>query len=199
MRSLMLASLATVLCLFATGKATAGEINLVANGGFETGDFTGWNVSGPFNSVSDFFPHTGTYSAALGSTTGLPDGPGSLWQMINTQAGIQYELSFYLNCWDDNPESNFFEVYFDGVLLYSETDRPDDGPNWEHFVFTVIGDGSPQELRFNFGNDPHFFFIDDVAVCVPVPAGFIMAGMGALGLAGMHLRRRVLARKAQVA
>lgn len=196
MRSLMLATLASALCLVATSRASA---DLIVNGGFETGDFTGWSVTAENvdNFVTSNYPYAGSYSADLGSTV---TNFGSLSQFVNTQAGVEYILSFYLNCYDDNiaGPTNFFDVFFDLNPVYSETDRPDDGAPYVYFSFIVVGNGSLQELRFDFGNDAGVFYIDNVSlVAVPVPAGFILFSIGALGVAGMQLRRRVLARKDQ--
>ena len=63
--SLMFATAAT-FCVTHPAKA-----NLITNGGFETGDFTGWEalggrlafVSGTFNGIA---PHSGNYQAVLG-------------------------------------------------------------------------------------------------------------------------------------
>lgn len=201
MRSLMLASLAAVLSLVITSRASA---DLIVNGGFEDPiDFNSWVTNPPGEFVIDSFAYSGGKSAVALSTV---SNPGSLAQTVTTAAGIQYEVSFFLNClsqpavpYPPGVVYNFFEVYFDGLLLYREENRADDDINWERFSFTVIGNGGNQELRLVFGNEDGWFYVDDVSVAVPVPAGFIMAGIGALGLAGMHLRRRTLARKTQLA
>jgi len=39
--------------------------NLIANPGFETGDFTGWTATGSFAEVSPFNPHSGSYGAVF--------------------------------------------------------------------------------------------------------------------------------------
>jgi hypothetical protein len=53
---------AQVLAIFFGGAAQA---NIVTNPGFETGDFTGWTLSGDtsFTFVEGFFPHSGSFSA----------------------------------------------------------------------------------------------------------------------------------------
>lgn len=63
---------AVVLGLVA-GQARAG--NLIVNGGFETGNFSGWTTT-PTSSGSNFFvdsraPHTGSYDAFFGGCNSI--------------------------------------------------------------------------------------------------------------------------------
>ena len=58
---------ALVLATFFAGAAQASTIT---NPGFETGDFTGWALSGDtsFTSVDNFSPHSGSFGAFLGTS-----------------------------------------------------------------------------------------------------------------------------------
>src|SRR5262249_25131594 len=49
-------------------NGVVGAAGNLVNGGFETGDFTGWDLSGNtgFTGVSAINPHSGTYAAFLG-------------------------------------------------------------------------------------------------------------------------------------
>jgi len=58
-----------------TSRAHAAS--LVTNGGFETGDFTGWTVAGDGIAIDAVFPNTGNYDAVFGATTTDPN-PGTL-------------------------------------------------------------------------------------------------------------------------
>jgi serine protease len=51
-----------------TVNATTGG-SVVTNGGFETGDLTGWTTGGAASSVVNSGAHSGTYAAVLGSTS----------------------------------------------------------------------------------------------------------------------------------
>src|SRR6185295_9715610 len=87
--------LATTAATALTGVALAAP-NLVTNGGFETGDFTGWSVGGGGNMGVSTFPNSGTYGAFMGCigaacvTTGPSGvgGTGTISQTINLDPGI---------------------------------------------------------------------------------------------------------------
>src|SRR5207342_1372158 len=74
-------------------SAAVANANLVTNGGFETGDFTGWTNGGNtgFTGVDPGIQHSGTYGAFFG-----PIGSnGFLSQTLATTAGGVYTLSFW--------------------------------------------------------------------------------------------------------
>src|SRR4051812_22535412 len=81
---------ASVIAMLAAGSAKA---DLVVNGGFETGDFTGWIQSGDTVStkVNTFIPHTGNFSVQAGPATSL----GFLSQTLPTTPGTNYTISFW--------------------------------------------------------------------------------------------------------
>jgi hypothetical protein len=102
----------TFLVLLATALIApnaAWAANSVQNPGFESGDLTGWYVSGDGANmlVSSVDPHSGTY-AFNGSPTGAE---GYLNQDFSTLGNNQYNLSFYVDQTDTN--GNLFEVTWD--------------------------------------------------------------------------------------
>jgi hypothetical protein len=133
------------LAIFGTGVlAHAGNSPLVTNGSFETGDFTGWTVSGDttFTGVCDvstcpggFAPEDGTYAAYFGPVGDT----ATLSQTIATTPGDQYSLSFYLA----NPVGgtpNYFNVAF-GNSSFSFTNFGT-AFGWQEFVLTTVGPNS---------------------------------------------------------
>jgi hypothetical protein len=79
---------------------TSGGGGAVVNGGFETGDFTGWTRSGTTSIVSSP-THSGTRAALLGSTNPT-NGDSKLSQTFTAGSGAS-QLSFWynLNCPDE--------------------------------------------------------------------------------------------------
>ena len=66
--------------------------SVIVNGGFETGDFTGWTRSGS-TSISTT-AHTGTYSAQVGSSSPF-SGDSSISQAFTAPSGTGHTLSFW--------------------------------------------------------------------------------------------------------
>lgn len=168
----------------ATG-ASASE--LIVNGGFETGDFTGWKataVSYPVF-VDTAIVHSGDFSAKV---AGYSFGPDTLEQDVADAAGQSYVLSFWR--WMDATLPNGIDVTWNGVSVHSEVDN-DAGAGFEQFTATVTGHGL-DALVFTSYNDPAFNYFDDVSVTgpgVPEPTAWALM-IGGFGLAGASLRRR---------
>ena len=148
--------------------------SIVVNGGFETGDFTGWTLVGDtiigdsvFNVVAtDFdFPdlvHSGNYGAFLGEGGYA----ATLSQTLATIPGQKYLVS----CWLDNPVSGAtqtFSAAWDGTNYVSLINPP--AFTWSNFQFTVVATLTNTVLQFAAENDPNYFGFDDVSV-TPVPA-----------------------------
>ena len=165
--------------------------NLLTNGGFEMGNFTGWGgdqngasvVSGPFYVYSG--AQEGSFYAVLG-----PVGvDGTLNQSFTTTAGGSYTFSFYLAAVGDDPSD--FTATWDGNTVYSATD-PNTGGAWQLFSFTETGTGH-DTIGFSFRDDPAWIALDNVSVTqnnsVPEPSSFLLMGSGALALAGVIRRK----------
>ena len=86
---------------FGVGSALTGT-NLLVNGGFESGDLSGWTNQHPNDAYTWSAVATGTYdlSAFEGSffaSTGCVDGACTLSQSVATTPGTSYSLSFAFN------------------------------------------------------------------------------------------------------
>jgi concanavalin A-like lectin/glucanase superfamily protein len=150
----------------------ANDPPLLVNGGFETGDFTGWTQSGfTLENYVDRDPldvHSGTYGAALG-----PIGTfGYLSQNLATAPGTSYLIS----CWLDSPDGevpNEFSISWDGMNLFDEIDMPATG--WMFLQFKAAATAPGTLLQFAFQNDLSYFGFDDVSV-IPIPAPTFVPG-----------------------
>ena len=144
---------------------------ILANGGFETGDFSYWilaNDNGTYNFVdnSSLIPqiraHSGTHYAALGqSNTPL----ATLTQTMPTIPGRYYNISYWLT----NPNlgngtiPNEFSVTWNGTVLYDHINLPTSAA-WTKTQFIVMATDTTTTLQFAFRNDYSDFGFDDVAV-----------------------------------
>jgi hypothetical protein len=179
MHRISTAFLALALWLI-SGAASA---DLVANGSFETGDFTSWTQSGNTGfTFVDGTPHSGKYAAWLGPEGSL----GYLSQQLTTVAGTQYDLDFWLR---HEPFGtgmpNEFDVFWGGVLVDQMTDLGS-FPYTEYNVILPAAPAASTELKFGFREDTDYFQLDDVSV-QPVPAPEIGTGPGTVILLGSGL------------
>jgi hypothetical protein len=145
--------------------------NSIVNGGFETGNFTGWTRSGNqgFTSVTTTpFARSGTFGAALG-----PIGSdGFLSQTLETIPGKPYIVSFSLR--SDGGLPNDFNASWAGTQFFSQTNIP--GGEYLTYTFTEVAPGSSTLLQFGFRNDPGFLGLDDVSVIADPPLYFLSSG-----------------------
>ncbi|PSB21285.1 PTPA-CTERM sorting domain-containing protein [Phormidesmis priestleyi ULC007] len=179
----VIAAGATCLSLGAMNPAQA--LNLVSNGGFETGDFSGWTQSGNtgFTGVDSASANSGNFGAFFG-----PIGtPGFLSQTLATVAGQTYNLSYFLK--SDGGKPNSFAVSAGSEVLSTFTNLafPFTSSPAEN-TFSFIAQAPSTVLKFAFQQDPAYLRLDDVSVtststAIPTPAllpGLIGLGFGVL-------------------
>jgi Viral BACON domain len=152
--------------------------SLVQNGGFESGDFSGWTLVGNtisgqtiYNAVettssSYAMVFSGSYGAFLGDTQ-----VASLSQTLATVPGQYYLLSLRLN----NPASGSiqrFAVNWNTNAANNTLVNLVNPPSfsWTNFQFLVRAAGDTTTLVIQAENDPSYFGLDDVSVLPVAPA-----------------------------
>jgi PKD repeat protein len=134
---------------------------LVLNGGFETGDFTGWQTNGDLSATfvyggSITAPHSGNYRAVLGTTNST----GYLFQTLATTPAATYSLSFWLSVYVST--INEFVASWNGSTVFDGKNMPLSG--WEKVDFPVTATGTSTVLQFGFRDDTGLLGLDDVSV-----------------------------------
>ena len=154
------------------------------NGDFETGDFTGWTLSGDtsYTSVSAAGAHLGNSGAYVGPVYNY----GFLTQALGTlSAGVSYTVSFWLKN-DGNP-NNAFSIFLNPsaslTVLNSAVNGPGPGLDvntpgianvapfdWTQYSYTVVSSADAAvDFQVKYLHVPSFWGFDDVAVTCSAP------------------------------
>jgi hypothetical protein len=168
----------------------------LVNGGFETGDLTGWtgiNLGIPaYSDVIDAsygWPVSdGRYSFASGPVNGV----GTLSQSVAVVPGANYTLTFYLANLDTTGGASSFSVQL-GNTIFS---LPNNFIAFSYGKFTVntVAAGPTMGVTFSFYNVPKLWLLDDAVLTgptpVPEPQTWALMTGGLLGVGFLATRRR---------
>jgi PKD repeat protein len=152
----------TLLLLIVAHPATA---QIVINGGFETGDFTDWTLSGDTGNTSvqgidNFYgimPYSGNYEAELGTFNSF----GHVSQTLSTTAGAGYLLSFWLiNPFGETP--NEFIVSWNGTKVFDQTNFA--VSVWTNIQILVTTTETNAVLQFGFLDNNGILGLDNISV-----------------------------------
>ncbi len=175
------------LTAFLAAAPSAMAVELVENGGFETGGFFPWVAPSPVFNQQHFVVvtnngHTGTAHAVLSSTQ-----LRFMSQFLPTTAGQDYELSFWLRKPLNTPSQ--FYIRWEGAFVYSQSTLLPDGINWHRLTIPLHSNFDGSLLEFGQDIFPAEYHIDDISV-VPVPAPSAAAVLVMAGIASAVRRRR---------
>jgi hypothetical protein len=214
-RELLLAAAVTMTAV------SGAKANYLVNGGFETGNFSGWSTQsfGGTNPVVIQYGQAGQYPiGAFGEAVPAPVGGGTYGAYFSTDTGAdiifqkltlpagQYQFSFDIYAPSNGLANPFDASYVAGVSHGSELfgTAKDLAAGWNDLSVDFTSNGKSQFAFFAFhgdgmGNIP---FAADVVVdnfsvtAIPEPSTWAMMLLGFAGLGYMAFRRRSLAASA---
>jgi PEP-CTERM motif len=163
---------------------------IVANGGFETGDFSGWTPFGNLGfsgvgCVPDVSPADVAEGICAASFGPIGD-TGGISQLLTLDVGSHYQLSFAFMPDGGIPSS--FSVSLGGVLL--SLDDPA-ASGYQIYTFDVFATSALENLVFTFRDDPGFLLLDAVSLVIPEPGTIALLAIGLAGMLFMGLRRKM--------
>ena len=189
-----MAKLWTIILLIGSLFSPAVAQELIVNGGFETGDFTGWSNPGAGVVNDNAAPHSGLRNARFPTAT--------LSQTFATVPGSRYIFSYFLGHTGANIFNSMTVNLTDGSSPTIVQNLANVGPlAYSQVVFSYVATATSATIRFtstavNGAGLGGRFILDDVSFQkVPEvnPAGASLPVFSALILLALRRRRPQLA------
>lgn len=186
-------SILVAAAIGAISPSDALAAELVTNGGFETGSFSGWSVAGATDSgVDSLNPYAGSYAAYFGDPTAT-----TISQSLATTAGQVYDLSFAIQVEDGVSGTAFpnsFLALFGGQTVYAISNNA--AFSYRFLTFPVTATSNSTLLSFTGLDGPAYIDLDAISVmpsvrstALPEPTSWVMMLIG-FAAAGASFRRR---------
>jgi len=183
-------SILALVSLLGLGITQSARANLITNGGFETGNFSGWTVFGTDNDVVGVqpftSPHSGNFQALFAS------GDNSITQNLTTTPGSSDVITFWLAANVRQGGSPSVSVNWGGSNIFSDSLTSPFG--YTKYTFNVNALSPATQLQFQFSSIfGNVFYLDDISVTTAgVPDGGSTVSLLGLALFGMAVLRRKL-------
>jgi hypothetical protein len=193
--------------------------NLLTNGDFASGDFTGWNVTGYYTSIASYYDATSVYNPAnwsypwvsFGAPTpnfsatqfallGTPNGgvnPITLSQTFATDVGQDYVVSFKAVGRTDRGR-DYFKASIGATTFLNAGAYNDVGAGglnsteeWADYTYTYTATSTATQFKIECQNIDSAYGVGMVSVqAVPEPSTYGFVGVGALAVALVARRRK---------
>ena len=209
----------TLLAALLPAAAMAGPVsicngisgNLIQNCGFETGgagntappDWTTSNFIGGDDAIVGSPVNSGSFSLQIANDEQF--GAAVISQSFSDIAGATYQFTFFVfDAAGTNTSNQLFQAFWDstsGTPVFPNSGGGSPASGFTEETFSENGTGS-DSITFTSYNTPNFYYLDDVSVVetagpptssAPEPSSVMLLGIGALGLAGLRLKKSFLA------